>query len=72
MPQKSCINWMMRTLYGALDHVVIWTDFIFKKFHERHTDPVGQYKKMSAKCLLILSVKMVSFFMDLPMAELIK
>ena len=34
----------------------------FKKFHGRHTDLVGQYKKMSAKCLLILSVVMVFIF----------
>ena len=32
----------------------------FKKFFGRHTDLVGQYKKMSAKCLLI------TFLMDLP------
>ena len=29
-------------------------------------------RKMSAKCLLILSVKITSFFVDLPMAKLIK
>ena len=38
----------------------------FKKFYGRHTDLVGQYKKnvcqMFAKCLLILSVKMISIF----------
>ena len=45
----------------------------FKEFHGRHTHLVGQYKKMSAKCLLILSVEMILIFlMDLPMAELIK
>ena len=36
----------------------------FKKFYGRHTDIVGQYKKMSVKCLLIVSVKMI-FFSDL-------
>ena len=30
---------------------------IFKKFYGRHTDLVGQYKKMSVKCLLIVPVK---------------
>ena len=45
----------------------------FKKFYGRQTDLVGQYKKMSAKCLLILSVEMIFYFlMDLPMAKLIK
>ena len=44
----------------------------FKKFYGRHTDLVGQYKKMSAKCLLILSVEMIFILMDLPMAKLIK
>ena len=34
----------------------------FKKFYGRHTDLVGQYKKMSAKCLLILSVEMIFYF----------
>ena len=34
----------------------------FKKFYGRHTDLVGQYKKMSAKCLLILSVEMIFIF----------
>ena len=34
----------------------------FKKFYGRHTDLVGQYKKMSAKCLLILSVEMIFMF----------
>ena len=34
----------------------------FKKFFDRHTDLVGQYKKMSAKCLLILSVEMILIF----------
>ena len=34
----------------------------FKKFYGRHTDLVGQYKKISAKCLLILSVEMISIF----------
>ena len=29
-------------------------------------------RRMSAKCLLILSVKMMFILMDLPMAELIK
>ena len=39
----------------------------------RHTtDLVGQYKKMSAKCLLILSVKVIFIFYGLSMAELIK
>ena len=32
----------------------------FKKFYGRHTDLVGQ--KMSAKCLLILSVEMIFIF----------
>ena len=44
----------------------------FKKFYGRHTDLVGQYKKMSVKCLLILSVEIILFFMDMPMAKLIK
>ena len=43
----------------------------FKKFYGRHTD-LGQYKKMSAKCLLILSVEMIFIFDALPMAKLIK
>ena len=34
----------------------------FKKFYGRHTDLVGQYKKMSVKCLLILSVEMIFIF----------
>ena len=34
----------------------------FKKFHGRHTDLVGQHKKMSVKCLLILSVEMIFIF----------
>ena len=34
----------------------------FKKFYGRHTDLFGQYKKMSAKCLLLLSVEMVFIF----------
>ena len=34
----------------------------FKTFYGRHTDLVGQYKKHSAKCLLILSVKMIFIF----------
>ena len=34
----------------------------FKKFYGRHIDLVGQYKKMSAKCLLILSVEMIFIF----------
>ena len=34
----------------------------FKKFYGRHTDLVGQYKKMSAKYLLILSIKMIFIF----------
>ena len=37
----------------------------FKKFYGRHTDLVGQYKKarkVSAKCLLILSVEMIFYF----------
>ena len=34
----------------------------FKKFYGRHTDLVGQYKKMSAKCLLILTVQMIFIF----------
>ena len=33
----------------------------FKKFYGRHTDLVGQ-KKVSAKCLLILSVEMIFIF----------
>ena len=32
------------------------------KFYSRHIDLVGQYKKMSVKCLLILSVKMIFIF----------
>ena len=35
----------------------------FKKFNGRHTDLVGEYKKMSAKYLLILSVEMI-FILD--------
>ena len=34
----------------------------FKKFYGRHTALVKQYKKMSAKCLLSLSVKMIFIF----------
>ena len=34
----------------------------FKKFYCRHTDLVGQYNKMSVKCLLILSVEMIFIF----------
>ena len=34
----------------------------FKKFYGRHTDLVGQYKKVSAKCLLIFSVEMIFIF----------
>ena len=35
----------------------------FNKFYCRHTDLVGQYNKMSVKCLLILSVEMI-FILD--------
>ena len=35
----------------------------FKKFYGRHMDLVGQTRKMSAKCLLILSVEMI-FILD--------
>ena len=31
----------------------------FKKFYGKHTDLIGQYKKMSVKCLLILLVEMI-------------
>ena len=34
----------------------------FKKFNGRHTDLVGQYNKMSAKCLLILSIEIIFIF----------
>ena len=34
----------------------------FKKFYGRHADLVEQYKKMPAKCLLILSVKTIFIF----------
>ena len=34
----------------------------FKKFYGRHTDLVGQYKKVSAKCLLILSLEIIFIF----------
>ena len=34
----------------------------FKKFYGIHTDLVGQYKKMSAKCLLILSLSIFHNF----------
>ena len=34
----------------------------FKKFYGRHTDVVGQYKKMSAKCFLILSVEIIFMY----------
>ena len=34
----------------------------FEKFYGRHTDLVGQYMKVSAKCLLILSVEMIFIF----------
>ena len=34
----------------------------FEKFYNRHTDLVGQYKKMSVKCFLILSVEMIFIF----------
>ena len=34
----------------------------FSKFYGRHTDLVGQYKKVSAKCLLILSVERIFIF----------
>ena len=44
----------------------------FKKFYGRHIDLVGQYKKVSAKCLLILSVEMIFILMDLPILKLIK
>ena len=36
--------------------------YTFKKFYGRHTDLVGQYKKISAKCFLILSVEMIFIF----------
>ena len=45
----------------------------FKKFYSIHTEQVGQYKKMSAKCLLILPVKMIHFlFYGFVKAEFIK
>ena len=34
----------------------------FKKFYGRHTDLVRHTRKMSAKCLLILLVKMIFIF----------
>ena len=34
----------------------------FKKFYGRHTDLVGQYRRMFAKCLLILLVEMIFIF----------
>ena len=34
----------------------------FKKFYGRHTDLVGNTRKMSAKCLLILSAEMIFIF----------
>ena len=46
----------------------------FKKFYGRHADLVGQFKKMSVKCLLILSVEMAIIFIfdDLLMVKLIE
>ena len=41
----------------------------FKKFYGRQ---MGSTRKMSAKCSLSLSVKMIFIFMDLLIAELIK
>ena len=43
----------------------------FKKFYGRHTDLLGQYRKMSVKCLLIVPIKMI-FFLRFVKAELIK
>ena len=34
----------------------------FKKIYGRHNDLVGQHKKMSVKCLLILSGRMIFIF----------
>ena len=34
----------------------------FKKFYGRHADLVGHTRKMSIKCLLILSVEMIFIF----------
>ena len=34
----------------------------FEKFYGRHMDLVGQYRKMSAKSLLILTVEMIFIF----------
>ena len=34
----------------------------FNKFYGRHTDSVGQYKKMSVKCFAVVPVKMINFF----------
>ena len=44
----------------------------FKKFYGRHTDLVGQYKKMSVKCLLILSVEMIFIFDGFADGKIIK
>ena len=48
------------------DHKVTRLCNTFKKLYGRHTDLVGQCKKISGKCLLILSVKMIYIFADLP------
>ena len=44
----------------------------FKKFYGRHTDLVGQYKKVSAKYLLILSVEMIFIFDEFANAQIDK
>ena len=44
----------------------------FKKFYGRHTDLVGHTRKMSAKCLLILSVEMIFIFDGFPNAQINK
>ena len=56
MPQGYRVNRLSNTL---------------KEFYGRHTVPVGQYKKMSVKCLLIVPVKIISFSTFVK-AELIK
>ena len=44
----------------------------FKKFYGRHMDLVGQYKKCLPNVCWSYQLKCFHFFMDLPMAKLIK
>ena len=64
MPLNSCCDFLSRnralvTRLLLQGYKVNRLSNAFKKLYGRHTDLVGQYKKISAKCLLSLSVEMI-------------